>query len=157
MPVRAQDWALRGSGYVCVGPRCQCVGQKTVKRMTRAQVCGRQVRCPEWVVTNALYVDAVQIDPLDCSPRHRVVEAERRPPLRLQGVPRFASSGGCVRCTVDESLASQHFICVWVHAVAKKQITLPNPILREGPCCRAQSNNLRVSAGIVFLLCQGLH
>ena len=39
---------------VCVGPRCQCAGQKTRSRVASIGLkgCPRKVRVPEWVVSN---------------------------------------------------------------------------------------------------------
>lgn len=48
-----KDWAI-AQDTVCVGPRCQCAGQKTRSRVASIALkgCPRKVRVPEWVVSN---------------------------------------------------------------------------------------------------------
>ena len=48
-----KDWPI-AQDTVCVGPRCQCAGQKTQSRVASISLKGRarKVRVPEWVVSN---------------------------------------------------------------------------------------------------------
>ena len=59
---------------------------------------------PEWTVVSDITEKpgpASPADLIDCAPRFRIVEAERRAPNRLQGVSRFVRAHNCCRCTVS--------------------------------------------------------
>lgn len=103
VPVVVQDWPV-DHGTVCVGPRCQCPSQTTMKRMRKTTVCGAKLRVPEWVVVGSARVKVEAIhDLLDCSPRYRTLEMEGQAPARLQKESRFVRSANSCRCVVDRS------------------------------------------------------
>ena len=95
-------------------PRCQCDtmtvprGTPTTPRFACVRLLGRDepVRVPEWscrVWSASEKTASMQAAPGGIfPPRFRLVEKEYRPPLRLQGVPRFSGHNSGHGCSIDD-------------------------------------------------------